>query len=127
MICDKGERSDVPSLEMRRALAVAAAFVSAALLAGGCGSSRHATSLPGLTPTKLVRLEAIVREAAKADGDARPSSVMVFATRRHEANIAGGTGNGVPGSQPVYLVIARGHFVCSACSGPAGRASSHLT
>jgi hypothetical protein len=47
---------------------------------------------------------------------------MVFATRRHEANIAGGAGTGVPGRQPVYLVTARGHFICSNCSGPAGAA-----
>ena len=108
---------------MRRVLAVGIALVSTALLAGGCGTSRHATSLPGLTATKLVRLRAIVREAAKADGDAHPSSVMVYATRRHEANVAGGAGTGVPGSQPVYLVIARGHFVCSGCRGPAGAAA----
>jgi hypothetical protein len=115
--------SDVLSPEMRRVLAVGTALVSTALLAGGCGSSRHATSLPGLTATKLARLKAIVREAAKADGDARPSSVMVYATRRHEANVAGGAGTGVPGSQPVYLVIARGHFICSDCSRPAGAAA----
>ncbi len=99
---------------------IGAVVVTAALLAGGCGGSRHATTLPGLTATKLVRLKAIVGEAAKAEGDVHPSSVMVFATRRHEANIAGGAGTGVPGSQPVYLVIARGHFVCSDCTGPAG-------
>lgn len=64
-----------------------------------------------------------MKEAAKGYGDAHPSSVTVFATRRHEANIAGGAGTGVPGSQPVYLVIARGHFVCSGCSGPAGAAA----
>lgn len=108
---------------MRRASLVGTAVVTIALLAGGCGGSRHASSLPGLTAKKLVRLEAIVRNAAKADGDAHPSSVMVFATRRHEANVAAGAGTGVPGSQPVYLVVARGSFVCSDCSGPAGAAA----
>lgn len=73
----------------------------------------QATALPGLTAMKLVKLSAIVRSAAKADGDTHPSSVMVFATRRHKANIAAGAGSGVPGSQPVYLVVVRGHFVCS--------------
>src|SRR5579864_6189594 len=107
---------------MRRLATVGTALVSAALLGGGCGSSRHATSLPGLTGAKLVRIKALVRAAAKADGDAHPSSVMVFASRRHEANIAAGAGTGVPGVQPVYLVIVRGHFICNACSGPAGRA-----
>jgi hypothetical protein len=86
---------------------------------GSAGSRHHATSLPGLTATKLVRLETIVRGAARADGDAHPSSATVFASRRHEANIAGGAGSGVPGNQPVYLVIIRGHFVCNDCSGPA--------
>lgn len=89
----------------------------------GCGGSRHATSLPGLTPAKLARLEAIVRSTATADGDAQPSSVMVYASRRHEANIAAGAGTGVYGRTPVYLVIMRGHFVCDSCTGPAGSAA----
>jgi hypothetical protein len=112
---------------MRRPAIAGTALVSAVLLAGGCGNSRHATSLPGLTATKLLRLKAIVRAAAKADGDAHPSSVMVFASRRHEANIAAGAGTGVPGAQPVYLVVVRGHFVCNACSGPAGHAAPRGT
>jgi len=87
---------------------------------GGCGSSSHATSLPGLTAAKLARLKAIASDAAKANGDAHPSSVIVFASRRHEANIAAGAGTGVIGSEPVYLVVIRGHFVCSGCSGPPG-------
>ena len=81
-----------------------------------------ATALPGLTATKLVKLRAIVRSAAEADRDAHPSSVMVFATRRHKAIIAAGAGTGVPASQPVYLVIIRGHFICNVCSGPANNA-----
>jgi hypothetical protein len=107
---------------MKHVLATGIALVSVALIAGGCGSSRRATSLPGLTAAKLVKLRAIVRYAAKADGDAHPSSVMVFASRRHEANIAAGAGTGVLGSQPVYLVVTRGHFICNACSGPANHA-----
>jgi hypothetical protein len=96
---------------MRRPAIVGTALVSAALLVGGCGSSRDAASLPGLTTTKLLRVKALVRAAARADGDAHPSSVMVFASRRHEANIAAGAGTGVPGIQPVYLVVVRGHFI----------------
>lgn len=109
---------------MKRVAVIGCALLGVAALAGGCGSSHNATSsygatsLPGLTPTKSARLEAIVRRAAKVDGDAHPSSVMVYATSRHEANIAGGAGSGVPGSQPVYLVILRGHFNCNACSSP---------
>ena len=71
----------------------------------------------------MTRLEAIVRRTAAADGDAKPSSVMVYASRRHEANIAAGAGTGVVGRAPVYLVVIRGHFVCNACSGPAGHAA----
>lgn len=74
--------------------------------------------LPGLTDAKLAKLRAMVRGAAKANGDAHPSRVMVYASRRHEANIAAGAGTGVIGHQPVYLVVARGHFTCSSCSGP---------
>jgi hypothetical protein len=70
----------------------------------------------------LVRLEAIAGGAAKANGDAHPSSVMVFTSRRHEANIAAGAGTGVFGTEPVYLVVLRGHFICSDCSGPRGHA-----
>src|SRR5579864_4235339 len=99
---------------MKDALAFGALLVSIAVLGAGCGGSRHATSLPGLTATKLARLKTIVKDAAKAGGDAHPSSVMVYASRRHEANIATGAG-GVPGSDPVYLVVARGHFVCTGC------------
>lgn len=64
----------------------------------------------------------MAKAAAKANGDADPSSVTVFASRRHEANIAAGAGSGVPGSQPVYLVIIRGTFVCTGCTRPAGAA-----
>ena len=114
------KRSGVLSIEMKRALGVATTLASMALLAGGCGSSSHVISLPGLTAAKLARLKAIARQDAKANGDAHPSSVMVFASRRHEANIAAGAGTGVFGSQPVYLVVIRGYFVCSACSRPPG-------
>jgi len=107
---------------MRDALAFGALLVSIAVLGAGCGGSRHATSLPGLTATKLARLKTIVKDAAKASGDAHPSSVMVYASRRHEANIAAGAGSGVPGSDPVYLVVAQGHFICTGCTGPAGAA-----
>jgi hypothetical protein len=104
---------------------VAPAVCALAVCAGlaGCGGSHHATSLPGLTAAKLARLKATVRSTAAADGDAQPSSVMVYATRRHEANIAAGAGTGVFGRTPVYLVIIRGHFVCDSCSGPAGSAA----
>lgn len=114
------EPSDVLSCEMKRVLLPAAALVGATLFAGGCAGSRHATALPGLTAKRLARLEAMVRTTAKADGDAHPSSATVFASRRHEANIAAGAGTGVFGSQPVYLVVVRGRFVCTGCSGPAG-------
>jgi hypothetical protein len=110
---------------MRRLAAVGIAFVSAALLTTACGSSHRAISLPGLTTTKLVRLKALARTAAKTEGDAHPSSATVFASGRHEANIAAGAGTGVPGSEPVYLVIIRGHFVCSDCTGPANAAPPH--
>ena len=114
------EGSNVRSVEMKRALVIGTGLASLALLVGGCGSSSQATSLPGLTGAKLAKLKAIARNAAKANGDAHPSSAMVFASRRHEANIAAGAGTGVIGSQRVYLVVIRGHFVCSGCSGPLG-------
>jgi hypothetical protein len=107
---------------MKRALAVGTALASTALLVGGCGSGSHATSLPGVTAAKLAKLKAIARDASAGDGDAHPSSAMVFASRRHEANIAAGAGTGVVGTQPVYLVVIRGHFVCAGCSGPRGAA-----
>src|SRR5437868_158889 len=104
-------------MKIAAALPVLLCMVAAA----GCGSSHpDATSLPGLTHAKLVQLKAIVRSTAKADGDGHPSSVTVFASRRHEANIAAGAGTGVFGSQPVYLVVVRGHFTCTGCSGPPG-------
>jgi hypothetical protein len=106
---------------MGRALAVGTAVVGISLLAG-CGGSHHASSLPGLTTKKLATLTALARSAAKADGDAHPSSAMVYASRRHEANVAAGAGTGVPGRQLVYLVVVRGHFICTGCSGPAGAA-----
>ncbi|HZS31417.1 MAG TPA: hypothetical protein VFA37_09185 [Gaiellaceae bacterium] len=105
---------------MKRASALTAVLASAALLAAGCGSSHQATTLPGLTAAKRARIQAVARQTARADGDAHPSSITVFASGRHEANVAAGAGTGVIGSQPVYLVVIRGHFVCSGCSGPAG-------
>lgn len=114
-----------PSTASPPRVGAATALVVAVLAAGGCGRGRHATSLPGLTKAKLAKLEAMVRTTAKADGDANPSSATVFASRRHEANIAAGAGSGVPGSQPVYLVVVRGTFVCNDCSRPAGAAPPH--
>ena len=104
---------------MKRVLASVVVLVSASLLASGCGSTRHASSLPGLTPGKLARLTAMAKRAARLSGDAHPSSATVYASRRHEANIAAGAGSGIPGEQPVYLVVIRGNFVCSDCSAPA--------
>jgi hypothetical protein len=105
---------------MNRACVAVAALVGASLLASGCGSSRQATSLPGLTEAKLMKLAASVKAMAKANGDAHPSGAIIYASRRHEANIAAGAGTGVFGEQPVYLVVVRGQFVCNSCSGPPG-------
>ena len=105
---------------MRRALTVATAFMSAVVVSG-CGSSSHqATSLPGLTTTKLEALKAIVRRETRILGDAHPSSAIVFATRWHEATVATGVATSSAGSQPVYLVVVRGHFHCDGCSDASG-------
>jgi hypothetical protein len=104
---------------MRRALAVVAAlgFVTA------CGSSsRTATSLPGVTPSVLAKLRADALATARFNKDAHPSSVTVYASRRHEANIAAGAGTGVLGEQPVYLVVLEGNFLASYPSAPGPRA-----
>ncbi len=110
-----------PDLNHARVSVVA--LVGASLLASGCGSSRQASSLPGLTAAKLAKLKAMVMSAARANGDAHPSGATIYASRRHEANIAAGSGSGVPGAQPVYLVVIRGHFVCGGCSSPGGTAN----
>jgi hypothetical protein len=118
--CDDAAVGGVLSFEMNRACVAVAALMGASLLASGCGSGRQATSVPGLTGAKLVKLAASVRAMAKANGDAHPSGAMIYASRRHEANIAAGAGTGVFGEQPVYLVVVRGQFVCNSCSGPRG-------
>ncbi len=110
--------SDVRSVEMKRAIAIGTTLTTMAFLSGGCGSSSHVASLPGLTPAKLVKIRADALATAKFNKDAHPSSVMVYASRRHEANIAAGAGTGVPGSQPVYLVVLRGDFLASYPSAP---------
>jgi hypothetical protein len=102
---------------MTRAAVLCAAL---AALVAGCGSSGHATSLPGLTPAKLTQIETIAIRDASANGDAHPSSGVVYASRRHEANVASGAGTGVAGEQPVYLVVLHGDFVCTGCGGPPG-------
>ncbi len=108
---------------MRRAIGLAVAL---ALLAG-CGGSRAATSLPGLTPAKLAKLRALALSVAQNAKDAHPSSVMVFASRRHEANIADGAGSGVVGEDPVYLLVLRGNFVVSFPSAPGPRPPQKAT
>ena len=105
---------------MRRALVIATAL---ALLAACGSSSPTATSLPGLTSAKQAKIRTDALSTAKGDQDAHPSSVMVFASRRHEANIAAGAGTGVFGEQPVYLVVIRGNFVASFGRGSPERAS----
>jgi hypothetical protein len=104
---------------MKRALAAGLIVLA---VAAGCGGSSHAKSLPGLTAAKLAKLKSIALLDARADGDAHPSSVTVYASRRHEANVAAGAGSGVFGSEPVYLVVVQGKFVCGNCTGPAGAA-----
>jgi hypothetical protein len=107
---------------MNRACVAVAALVGASLLVSGCGSSHQAsaTSLPGLTAAKLAKLETSVRSMARVNGDANPTGATIYASRRHQANIAAGAGTGVIGEQPVYLVVVRGEFVCNSCSGPPG-------
>ena len=100
---------------MRRALVLVAAlgFLAA------CGSStRSATSLPGLTSAELAKIRVDALATARFNKDAHPSSVTVYASRRHEANIAAGAGTGVFGEQPVYLVVLRGNFLASYPSAP---------
>jgi hypothetical protein len=102
---------------MKRALALCTALAG---IAAGCGSAGHeASSLPGLTAQKLAKIDAMVRSDARGNGDAHPSGAAVYASRRHEANVAAGAGTGVVGEQPVYLVVVHGHFACASCGGPA--------
>ncbi len=114
---------------MNRGLAALVVLVGVFLVASGCGSAHQpsgtgsqATSLPGLTAAKLAKLTTLARSTATADGDAHPTSATVFASRRHEANIAAGAGTGVFGRQPVYLLVLNGSFTCSDCTGPPGGA-----
>jgi hypothetical protein len=109
---------------VRRALVLGPVL---AAVAAGCASGPQASSLPGLTPTKLAKIEAMVRRDATADGDANPTSAVVYASRRHEANIATGAGTGVVGEQPVYLVVIQGDFTCTTCGGPPGHTPPHGT
>src|SRR5262249_3842187 len=112
---------------MFRASVAVAALIGASLLASGCGSSRPASSAAGLTSAKLAKLAASVKSMARANGDAHPSGAMIYASRRHEANIAAGAGTGVYGEQPVYLVVVHGNFVCNLCSGPRGHTAPRGT
>jgi hypothetical protein len=59
---------------------------------------------------------------------AHPSSVMVYASQRQQARIAVGARAGVPGSQPVYLVVLRGHFIGPSppAGGDAGRLEANV-
>ena len=106
---------------MTRTLAVGAAFVSAVLLVGGCGSSREATSLPGLTAARLAKVKALAQANATAassyGGSRHVSSAMVYATTYREALLAMGQ-RGLTaqvGDQPVFLVVEHGHFRCAGC------------
>lgn len=98
---------------MKRGLVLAGLLVLA-----GCGKTHATTSLPGLDPAKLAKLRALAFSTAKGAKDPHPSSVMVYASRRHEANIASGAGTGVIGEDPVYLVVLRGDFTVSYPSSP---------
>lgn len=104
-------------------LARLAVLIGLASLVAGCGGSRQATttSLPGLTATKLARLEATVRSEVRVSRDAHPSSVVIFATRLRQADAAEPEldvkGHG---DMPVYFVVARGHFSCYGCSPQSG-------
>jgi hypothetical protein len=101
---------------MNRVLA-AMATLATLVLVSGCGGSHHAASLPGLTAAKLAKLTASVRRDATLNGDPHPLSATVYASRHHEAVLAT-MADGVPGDQPVYVVVIRGQFVCSGCSSP---------
>jgi hypothetical protein len=64
--------------ELSHARVSVVALVGASLLASGCGSSPQASSLPGLTAAKLVKLKAMVMSAAEANGDAQPSGATIY-------------------------------------------------
>lgn len=67
------------------------------------------------------RLRALVLQAARKDGDARPQWSVAVRTTVARAMAAAGLGGSVPRispSTPVYLVLAKGNF--TADNGPAG-------
>lgn len=100
---------------MNHARLAVVALVAGSLLASGCGSSRHAGSLPGLTAAKLATLTAKARDVAEGDGDAHPSEATIYATVRRESTRAPLL---PPPTQPVCVVVLRGHFVCGFCDLP---------
>lgn len=107
--------------KMTRRLGVGTAVVTAALLVGGCGGSRQATSLPGLTAWRLAKLKALAQANATAassyGGSSHVSGAMVYATTYRQALLAMGM-KGLTAqvdARPVYLVVEHGHFDCAGC------------
>ena len=72
---------------------------------------------PGPDPATLARLRSIVRRDARFSRDPNPDSVLVYATTRRTANAAAFEAD-VGAAEPVYLVVARGHFVAVGMSKP---------
>jgi hypothetical protein len=98
-------------IAMWTSAAVAAAAVSASLLAGLAPASARATS--GAIPAQAIgRLHAYALAFARQNGDATPASVLAVKTTLQKALKAVSPDNTVPGSASVtvYLIVMKGEF-----------------
>jgi len=114
-----------------RALACAAAVIASALAASGCAnrmvvhhqSSTDAIQLQesGLSP----KLQSFIRTTIRDSHGDRLTEIDVYGPGTRAALVKASSGDivystGREATEPFYLIVLHGHFVCTGCTGPAG-------
>jgi hypothetical protein len=100
---------------------LASAVAVSMLAVAGCGD--HSAAAGARVPdSAIVRLTAIARRAAAANGDSHPEWITAVVTTRAKALTSATPGDYVPGSARVrvFLITMRGHFTAIGGSWPPG-------
>ena len=117
-----------------KALACAAAVIASALATSGCAGSHaahrqsstdisqlHESGYNRLSP----KLQNFIRSTIRDSPDGHATEIDVYGPGTRAALVKASSGDvvyptGREATEPFYLIVLHGHFVCQDCTGPAG-------
>jgi outer membrane murein-binding lipoprotein Lpp len=117
-----------------KVLACVAAVIASAVATSGCASSHAAQHQASTNAIQLhesgydqlsPKLQDFIRSTIRDSPDGHVTEIDVYGPGTRAALVKASSGDivyptGREATEPFYLIVLHGHFVCTGCSGPAG-------